>query len=386
MSDVVVIGGGVIGCMTAWRLAERGFAVTLLDADAPPAGTTAATHSNLSIYNRNPGPELELARETVELYAHLTRADAPEVGYRELGGALLIEHPDDIGAAERRAASQSAAGIHCEVIGGAALRRSDPSIGPRAMAALVSPRSGVVYAPGVVHALLRRGERHGVRVRPMTRVRSAERRSFGWRLHTNRGEIEAEQVVIASGLTAGELASAFGAPAGAPAGAPGGPAAGAPFGITPVRGHIAITTRQPRLGYAMKGEFVNRERGDPGHAGSRLVWTHTPEGHVFIGRSAQVGDARREVDLQVVQSVLARVRYWLPETAGLAIQRIYVGIRPQGPGGKAHVGALPGVAGVWLAGGFGDVGIGLAAAALHLADRIAGDRAPLIDAYAPVSA
>jgi glycine/D-amino acid oxidase-like deaminating enzyme len=42
MTDrVVVIGAGILGALTAYRLVERGAAVTLIDAHAPGSGTTA---------------------------------------------------------------------------------------------------------------------------------------------------------------------------------------------------------------------------------------------------------------------------------------------------------------------------------------------------------
>ena len=369
MSDAVVVGAGVIGCMTACRLAELGWGVTLIDADSPPAGTTAATHSNLSIYNRSPGPELDLAIETAMYYKAMMCDGFGEVGYEELGGALLIADDDDIPAAQRRIDHQRSAGIPCELVDTATLRRSEPSIGETARAAITSAGSAVVYAPGIVHALLRRGARAGVDVRPFTTLVDASREQSHWRLRTDRGELTTEHVVIAAGARAGDIAALF----------------GIDLTITPVRGHIVITTRQPRRGLPMLGEFVNRERHGTSHGGARLVWTHTPEGHVFIGRSSQPGVADPEVDVDVVRSVLDRARHWLPDAARMPVQRVYVGFRPQGPNGRPVVGADRASDGVWLAAGFGDIGIGLAAAGRHLADRMNGGRTPLLDPYAPLT-
>jgi len=367
MINAVVIGGGVVGCMTAWRLAQRGWSVTLFDADAPPAGATAATHSNLSIYNRTPGPELTLAIETAEIYSSLMSDGYDEIGYHELGGVLLIEHPDDIEAAERRVSQQRDAGVACDLVEGSDLRRADPSVGAAAIAGITSPRSGVVYAPGVVHALIRAGITAGVELRTFTMVTGASEIPGGWRIETNRGNLVAEHVVIAAGASAGSVAALF----------------GVELNITPVRGHIAITTRQERRGIAMKGEFVNRERRPAGHGGARLVWTHTPEGHVFIGRSSEPGRAEHEVDVDIVRSILARARHWLPGAGSMAVQRVYTGVRPEGPNARAVVGPSADADNVWLAAGFGDIGIGLAASARHLADRMAGDNTPVIDTFSP---
>ncbi len=42
-SDIVVVGGGIIGLFTAWRLAEAGASVTVLERGRPGAGTTSAS-------------------------------------------------------------------------------------------------------------------------------------------------------------------------------------------------------------------------------------------------------------------------------------------------------------------------------------------------------
>ena len=362
-----MIGGGVIGCMCAWRLARRGWSVTLLDADAPPAGASAATHSNLSIYNRQPGTELEIALETVAVYRQLEREGFGEVGYRELGGALLIEDPDDIAAAERRVAQQRAAGVPCELVDGDELRRRDPSVGRRAVAAIVSPRSGVVYAPGVCYALLRAAVAAGATVRPFSRVVGAEQTAVGWRVRTRSGPLDSEHVVIAAGTAAGTVAAHF----------------GVELAITPVKGHIAITTRQPRGGVAMMGEFVPADRHSGSRSEVRMVWTHTPEGHIFIGRSSEPGVRDRRVDPDVVRAILSRVRRWIPSAVGLPILRLFTGLRPQGPEGRPIIGPAPERSGVWLAAGLGDRGIGLAAAAKLLADTMTGALAPVLDPYRP---
>ena len=41
-SDVVVIGAGVIGAACAWRLAQAGLRVTLVERDAPASGASQA--------------------------------------------------------------------------------------------------------------------------------------------------------------------------------------------------------------------------------------------------------------------------------------------------------------------------------------------------------
>ena len=62
MTDVVVVGAGIVGAAVARELAVRGVAVTLLDRGAVSSGTTGLGEGNVLCSDKDAGPELELAR------------------------------------------------------------------------------------------------------------------------------------------------------------------------------------------------------------------------------------------------------------------------------------------------------------------------------------
>ena len=65
-TDIVVIGGGIIGCAVAYYLAKEGAQVSLVEKGFLGSSTTA-TQSNLSLQARALGPELDLALESMNI-------------------------------------------------------------------------------------------------------------------------------------------------------------------------------------------------------------------------------------------------------------------------------------------------------------------------------
>src|SRR5262245_63687389 len=80
-ADIVVIGAGSVGANVAYRLAERGARVTVLEAGAPGSGTSAASFAWTNSFNKTPRDYHEL--NTASMAEH--RALAAELG----GGAWL---------------------------------------------------------------------------------------------------------------------------------------------------------------------------------------------------------------------------------------------------------------------------------------------------------
>ena len=63
-TDVLVVGGGVVGAATAYHLARRGVSVTLLEADRLASGATGRNLGFIWLHTRKKGPELDLVMAT----------------------------------------------------------------------------------------------------------------------------------------------------------------------------------------------------------------------------------------------------------------------------------------------------------------------------------
>ena len=71
-SEVIVVGGGVIGTAVAYYAAKAGKKVTLLDRGDIAAGTSGACDGFIILQSKNPGPHLDLALESAAIYRTLS--------------------------------------------------------------------------------------------------------------------------------------------------------------------------------------------------------------------------------------------------------------------------------------------------------------------------
>ena len=92
MTDVVVVGAGIVGAAVARELAVRGVAVALLDRGAVSGGTTGLGEGNVLCSDKDAGPELDLARAGLALYGELEARLGDEARIRRKGA--LIVHPE----------------------------------------------------------------------------------------------------------------------------------------------------------------------------------------------------------------------------------------------------------------------------------------------------
>ncbi|MET9800397.1 FAD-dependent oxidoreductase [Streptomyces sp. NPDC006368] len=208
-ADVVVVGAGLAGAATAWRLAGRGLAVAVVEAYAV-GHRNGSSHGSSRIFRRTYADPfyVALTGRAAESWREL-ETDSGTVLRRRTGGL-------DSGAGarpEELAGVLADAGVPHELLPVGEAGRRWPGMrfeGP----VLHHPQAGVLDPDATVAACLRRAEEQGARVLTGTRVtRAAYPASGGVRLLADTGEeLSAERVVIAAGAWLPELAGVFGIP------------------------------------------------------------------------------------------------------------------------------------------------------------------------------
>ena len=186
-TDVVVIGGGIVGASAAAFLAEAGATVTLVERDGLASGASGA---NSGIVQHPFDPILAaLYRETVGLYRELTAAD---VGFRlgaEPAGLIYVSADEAAVRAVDRSLAEAFPELERVVAGGTELQAIEPAIAPGVWGCLVG--IGYPVAPAAsTYAYATIAERRGVRVRagrtrrPRPARRGRRRGRGGWRVDT----------------------------------------------------------------------------------------------------------------------------------------------------------------------------------------------------------
>ena len=212
MTEVVVAGAGVIGLSVAWRAAQRGLSVAVVD-EAPGAGASYAAAGMLApVTEAAYGEErlLALCRASLERYpafvAEVTAASGVDVALRTTGTLLVGFDADDMLALDELHQFQRELGLDAERLAAREARRHEPSLTPRLRGGLYV-RGDHSVDPRLLHAaLLRAAQSCGVQV-VRARIDSLcadGNRATGLRLADGR-ELSAESVVLALGAWSASL-------------------------------------------------------------------------------------------------------------------------------------------------------------------------------------
>src|SRR6185295_18158889 len=131
MPDAIVIGGGVIGRLSARELRRRGLAVTLVERDRPGRQASWASAGILTAaIPRDRSPESHLKRRSEQLYPSLIadlKEEADVDAEMTLNGHLIPAFNDQ---QARRLEAEAQQEPDAELVQGAALRDAEPSLGP----------------------------------------------------------------------------------------------------------------------------------------------------------------------------------------------------------------------------------------------------------------
>ena len=90
-ADVIVVGGGLIGCAAAYSLAKRGARVRVFERGDLAAGASGACDGHVCCQSKAAGAHLELARRSLGLHETLPAQLGEETGFRSCGSWVIAE-------------------------------------------------------------------------------------------------------------------------------------------------------------------------------------------------------------------------------------------------------------------------------------------------------
>lgn len=170
-ADVVVIGAGVIGLSFAWRAAQSGLNVAVVDRGEAGAGTTfSATGMLAAAAEHEPGGSdlLPFALESQRLWpsfcAELESESGLDIDFRRSGILLAALAREEVERLRARFAYFTNSGLDCRWIGGRDLRDLEPGLRPSTCAGIHCPQDHQVDPRALVAALRRALARRGVAV------------------------------------------------------------------------------------------------------------------------------------------------------------------------------------------------------------------------------
>ncbi|WP_338676190.1 FAD-dependent oxidoreductase [Streptomyces sp. SCSIO 30461] len=231
-ADVLVVGGGIIGLVTAWRAAQRGLRTVLADPDPGGGAAQVAAGMLAAVTELHYGEEtllglnLASARRYPDFVAELEEASGQDTGYRACGTLAVALDADDRAHLRELHALQRRCGLDSVWLTGRDCRRLEPMLAPGVRGGLRVDGDHQIDPRRLASALLVACERAGVAFHRAwaTRLTVDGNRATGALLGppgTPPGEspagaspepagvsheVDADQVVLAAGSLSGRLA------------------------------------------------------------------------------------------------------------------------------------------------------------------------------------
>ena len=334
-ADVVIIGGGVVGCSLAYHLALCGLRdVLVVERDAVGSGTTSKAAGGIRA-QFSTETEIRFSLESIAVFERFVEEFGLDPGYRKIGYLFLISDRDDLAGFQERMALQRRLGVDVRLISPEDARALVPALHvDDLIGAVWGPQDGMAGPAEVTAGFARRARELGARIEEgvdVTAVVVEHGRVTGVR--TAQGDVGTRIVINAAGPTAARVAKL----------------AGVSIPVLPRRRHIFYTEPFPEIPGPVP---LTTDRASGFYFRKEMDQLLLSPGDVEdIGADLAV-----PVDWSRVEETVEKALHRLPIVEKARVAGGWAGLRPLTPDDHAIIGWAPGVEGFFLAVGFGGHG------------------------------
>jgi glycerol-3-phosphate dehydrogenase len=354
-TDVVIIGGGVVGCSIARQLSAYELKTVLLEKEEDVCSGTSKANSAIVHAGFDAEPGSVKARFNVlgsRMMEELSRElDFP---YKKNGSMVLCFDKDDMPKLNElydRGIKNGVEGL--EIITGDQARELEPNVSDEVVAALLA-RTGAIVCPfNLTIALAENACDNGVEFRFNTEVQNIRKIDGGYSIRTDNGEITAKYVVNAAGVYADKIHNMV---------------SDKKIHITPRKGDYKLMDKEV-------GTYVSHTIFQlPGKYGKGVLVTPTVHGNLLAGPTAV------DVDNKELTSTSAAELDDLTSKAMISVKNVpfrqtitsFSGLRAHEDGDDFIIGECEDAEGFYDAAGIESPGLSSAPAiGVYLADEIA---------------
>ncbi len=328
-TNVVIVGGGVIGCFIAYFLAKAGARVTLLERGPLCSEASSANAGSLTLSTRE-GALFQLGQESLRLIGEAQQELGADFDFDNAGSVVLLRTDDEVRSKQAFVQKQRDRGVDVQLLDRQATLELEPAASPEILGAVYSPLDRSISPYSLTMALGAGAQRLGVDVR--TGVEVTGLRAEGGRVRaavTRDGEVAGDFVVIAAGAWSPILARTI----------------GLELPVEPSRGQIVVTEPLPRL--------TTATIKDTGH----IYVRRTGRGNYVIGSMTEKVGFDKRVTLEKLREYVSAGCELVPALKHARMMRAWAGLRPLSADGQPILGPVDGYDGLVLATGHSRTGV-----------------------------
>jgi sarcosine oxidase subunit beta len=257
-TDVIIVGGGIMGAATAFFLAKRGRSVALIERGLIGQQASGTNFGNVRRQGRFL-PQLPLANRSRAIWGRLGELLGEDAEFLASGHIRVAYNEEMTARMEAYARDARPYDLDLEILSGNALRDRFPFLGPEVRAGSYSPHDGHANPRLAAPAFGRAAARAGAQVFQNTEIVQVEKDGADFRVESATGlVVRAPVLLISAGAWAGRLSAQFGEPVAVVAHGPQmAVTEPVPYAIEPVIGvSSAITAEVLYLRQVKRGNIV----------------------------------------------------------------------------------------------------------------------------------
>ncbi|MBF7146883.1 MULTISPECIES: NAD(P)/FAD-dependent oxidoreductase [Bacillus cereus group] len=370
--DVLIIGGGIIGCSIAYYTSKYGRDVTIIEKGEFVSGTSSRCDGNILAIDKDPGFDSQMSLVSQKLVTDLSEELEHSFEYRAPGSILVCESDEEMEAAQQWVNRQKDAGLPFRMLDRQDIREESPFFADDLLGGLECATDSTVNPYLLAFSLLAESKKMGVKAINHTEVKEMKRDIDGsFIVETTNGTFTAKQVVNAAGVWAPKIGQML----------------DVNIPIEPRKGHIIVASRQQHVGCRKVMEFgylISKFGGKrkvdalTEKYGVALVFEPTESQNFLIGSSREFVGFHTRINNEVIKCIANRAIRFYPKMADMMVIRSYAGLRPWTEDHLPIISRVDHIPNYYIAAGHEGDGISLAAVTGKVIEELLNEKETII--------
>jgi len=327
-TEVVVIGGGAVGCSVAYNLAKEGVDVALVERGEIASGTSGACQGGIQALTYEP-PLTDLVLESQKIYRGLEEELQYDIEYDNCGLLVCADREDQLQTLEERVKNLQKWGVAARLIDKDEVRKIDPILSKDILGALIRTEDAVANPIRIAFGYASAAKKAGAKIYTFNEVENITTKGNEVEsVITDKRKIKANFIVNTAGVWSPFI----------------GEMVGLKIPVTPQRGQIIVSEPSPRsqvryvldadyLTTAFNPDAVKRSKNQRIKLGVAASIIQTESGNWLLGSSRDLVGFNRKTSLKTLEFIAKRCIKFIPQLKHINCIRTYAGLRPITPNG-----------------------------------------------------